>query len=482
MKKKLLIILLIVSLAILTASSAFADAPATAAPTSSSVVVNGTPVEFDSYNIDGSNFFKLRELAYMLSGTPKQFNVDWDRANNAILLFSSQQYKVIGGELQGKGAGHKKAVSTASVIYLDGIEIKLTAYNIENNNYFKLRDIGEAFDFSVVWDAKSNTVIIDTTKGYTPEKSGDTVIQVLFLDVGQADCILIKTENHAMLIDAGNTNQDSLILGYLSEYGVTELDYMVATHPHADHIGSISSVINTMDKIGEIIMPDRPHTTKTYENFLLAAEKKGIDLTIVKTGDSFAMGRAEFFVLAPDNAKSTSDLNECSIVLRMQFGDIAFLFTGDAGTRSESEQLKHDFNFKADVLKVGHHGSRTSSTQKYLDVVSPAYAVIMCGEGNTYGHPHSEAMARLTGMGAKIYRTDENGTIIFETDGVKITVSVEKITEEPIATTTYIGNKNTKIFHLPSCRSLPQEANRVYFDSRQDALNAGYSACSICKP
>lgn len=141
------------------------------------------------------------------------------------------------------------------------------------------------------------------------------------------------------------------------------------------------------------------------------------------------MGEAKIQVLAPNSAKY-SDLNDYSIVLRVEFGSKSFLFTGDADTKSENEQLEKGLSLKADVLKVGHHGSRTSSAQRYLDAIAPSYAVISLGTGNTYGHPHSEAMTRLLGTGAVIYRTDLNGTIIFTTDGSKISVSIEKVPAE----------------------------------------------------
>jgi len=314
---------------------------------------------------------------------------------------------------------------------------------------------------------------------------GEATLEIIFLDVGQADCTLLKTDNHAMLIDAGNTGQDQLILNYLAEYNVTTLDYLVATHPHADHIGSMTSVVMAMEHIGTVLMPDKIHTTQTYENLLKAIEEKDIPLTIPTPGYTFTMGNTNIEVIAP-NADYT-DLNECSLVLRVEFGDTTFLFTGDAGKPSENAQISNGFSLKADALKVGHHGSRTSSTQQYLDAVAPNYAVIFCGADNTYGHPHSETMTRLTGTGATIYRTDENGTIIFTTDGKDITVTTIK---DPTKDTSppespeegYIGNKNSKVFHLTSCRSLPQEQNRVYFDSRQEAIDAGYTPCGVCKP
>lgn len=370
-----------------------------------------------------------------------------------------------------------------------------TPYSIlyDDTVYLPIRQIGDLLELEVDWDSDARTVSVsggEIKETTTPlgkldpanlTAAKDGTLQVIFFDVGQADCILVRTGGSVMLIDAGNTGQDKLILGYLAEHEINSLDYLVATHPHADHIGAMTSVVKAMGHIGEIIMPDVTHTTKTYENLLIAIEEKDIELTIAEVGGEFTLGAAKIQVLAPLDA-DPSDLNECSVVLRVEFGDTVFLFTGDAGTKSENAQLAGGLTLKADVLKVGHHGSRTSSSQKYLDAVAPRYAVISCGTGNSYGHPHSEAMTRLRGTGAVIYRTDENGTIVFETDGKDIFVSVES---EPVAqqiVLSYIGNKNSKIFHLPSCRSLPLEQNAVAFDTKTAALDAGYSPCGACKP
>ncbi|MCL1977457.1 MAG: MBL fold metallo-hydrolase [Candidatus Bathyarchaeota archaeon] len=319
---------------------------------------------------------------------------------------------------------------------------------------------------------------------YPPVTQG-VQLQVIVFDVGQADCTLLKMDDHAMLIDAGNTGQDKLVLSYLSEYNITTLDYLVATHPHADHIGSMASVVNAMDSIGAVIMPDKSHTIQAYEKLLVAIEEKDIPLTIPTPGQVFQWGDASVEVLAPNSPTyKNDDLNEYSIVLRVEFGDTSFLFTGDAGTISETEQLNAGFSLKSDVLKVGHHGSRGSSTQQYLAAVAPSYAVICCGADNSYGHPHAEAMTRLTGTDAAIYRTDQHGTVIFTSDGKDITVTISRDTP-PTARppeTEYIGNKNSKVLHRPSCGSLPGEQNRVYFSTYQEAIDAGYTPCGNCKP
>lgn len=345
------------------------------------------------------------------------------------------------------------------------------------------------FDFLTNTSTASPTTSVTTLTTMpdtpsTPSTSSlttDAELQVIVLDVGQADCVLLKTGNHAMLVDAGNIGQDSLILNYLNEYGVKNLDYIVATHPHADHIGAMAAVIRGMDSIGMILMPDVTTTTRTFENMLDAIEEKDVPINIPNPGDVITMGDAQIQILAP-NGVAYNDLNDYSIVLRVAFGNSVFLLTGDAETKSEGEQLANSLLLNADVLKVGHHGSRTSSTQAYLDAVSPSYAVISCGLDNTYGHPHRESVTRLAEMGVETYRTDENGTVIFTTDGNAITVSTTRVSTTPTATASYIGNINSKIFHLSTCSGLPLEQNRVYFATRNEAINDGYTPCSICKP
>ena len=375
----------------------------------------------------------------------------------------------------------KKTTISVALVLIVAVSISATVVYTQSDNIFPSG--GGSIDDT---PPTESTILPPAPDIPPPALEGVDVLQVIVFDVGQADCTLLKTNDHAMLIDAGNAGQDKLVLKYLAEYGITTLDYLVATHPHADHIGSMTSVVNAVDSIGTVIMPDKPHTTKTYENLITAIEKKDIPLTIPTPGEVFQWGDASVEVLAPNSA-TYKDLNEYSIVLRVEFGDTSFLFTGDAGTISENEQLATGILLKSDVLKVGHHGSRTSSTQKYLNAVAPSYAVICCGVDNDYGHPHTEAMTRLTGTGATIYRTDQQGTIIFTTDGKDITVSVSRDpppteTSTPQPDIVYIGNKNSKTFHKSTCGSLPAEQNRITFNTRQEAIDAGYTPCGSCKP
>lgn len=312
-------------------------------------------------------------------------------------------------------------------------------------------------------------------------------LSAAFFDVGQGDCILISTGGHAMLIDAGNPGQDELILGYLADYGVAKLDYLVATHPHADHIGSMAAVVYAMAEIGTVLMPEAVATTATFEKLLTALEERDLTVIVPRAGATYQLGEATVEVLAP-GGEDYSELNDYSLVLRVSFGQAVFLFTGDAEEVSEAEQLHSGFDLRADVLKLGHHGSSSSSTAKYLAVVSPRYAVISCGRDNSYGHPHHEVLERLQESGIAPYRTDELGTVLFTTDGETITVSSVNAPPSlaaaapPAQGEDYIGNKNSGIFHLPVCSSLPAEHNRVFFGNREEALDQGYRPCKSCQP
>lgn len=243
-------------------------------------------------------------------------------------------------------------------------------------------------------------------------------LMVHFIDVGQADSILIEQGNSTMLIDAGNNDDGKIIKDYLSKRNITKIDYLVGTHPHEDHIGAMDDVIYEFE-IGKIFMPKKTSTTKTYRDVVTAANKKSLKFTAPKVGDSFKLGEATFTILAP--MKDYEDANDSSIVLKMKYGNNTFLFTGDAEGPSEQDILNSKRDLTADVLKLGHHGSRTSSTDKFLEAVNPKYGVITCEKNNDYGHPHIETVKKMSERNIKLYRTDEQGTIVATSDGKKIT-------------------------------------------------------------
>lgn len=247
-------------------------------------------------------------------------------------------------------------------------------------------------------------------------------LRVHFIDVGQADAILIQTPTGGnILIDAGEKATVASLMAYLRQQGVAKLDHVIATHPHADHIGGMASVIEGFD-VGSIYMPRVTHTTKTYEDLLLAIRDKGLRIHEAKAGVDLKLGDGiEAQLVAPGSAGYKS-LNDYSAVLRMIYGKTSFLFAGDAERISETEMLASRYGLAADVLKVAHHGSNTSSTQPFLQAVDPTYAVIMVGRANRYGLPHPAVLERLEARGIVVLRTDEVGTILMTSDGQTLQV------------------------------------------------------------
>lgn len=251
------------------------------------------------------------------------------------------------------------------------------------------------------------------------DKTDDLNLEVHFIDVGQADAILIKKGNEAMLIDAGNNTDGDLIVNYIKEQNIQSLKYVVATHPHEDHIGGLDYVIDTFE-IGKIIMSDLIVTSKTFEDVLDSISRKGLFITKAKVGERYYLNGAKIIILAP-NGESYANTNDYSVVVKIVNDQNSFLFTGDAEKPSEIEMInKNKELLKSDVLKLGHHGSTTSTTQEFLDIVNPKYAVITTGENNKYGHPDHETLDKLENKKVQVYRTDLDGTIIAISDGNKI--------------------------------------------------------------
>lgn len=239
-------------------------------------------------------------------------------------------------------------------------------------------------------------------------------LRVHFIDVGQADCNLIQLPGgKSMLIDAGNNDDGPDVVRYIMSQGIHKLDIVVGTHPHEDHIGGLDDVIKAFD-VGDVYMPKVQHNTKTFRNVLSAVKEKDLKVQTAKAGvELLKESGLEAVVLAPVKEKY-EDLNNYSAIIRMVYGNTSFLFTGDAEKESEEEISG---NVQADVLKTGHHGSSTSTTKEFLQRVNPKYALISCGTDNSYGHPHKETPQKLEDAGVIVFRTDMDGTVIFESNG-----------------------------------------------------------------
>lgn len=249
------------------------------------------------------------------------------------------------------------------------------------------------------------------------EITGD--LKVYFIDVGQADSILIVNKDETMLIDAGNNDDGEDVVNFIKEKGIQKLNYVIGTHPHEDHIGGLDDVINSFE-IENIMLPDITTNTKTFEDVINSIENKNLEITIPQIGDTFKVGDANCEVKS--SIINKSNLNLASIVIRLEYGNTSFLFMGDAEKENE-EQINWE---PTTVLKVGHHGSSTSSSPEFLKQVNPQIAVIMVGKDNDYGHPEQETLTKLNNIGSKIYRTDLSGTITVISDGNKCEVQTEK--------------------------------------------------------
>lgn len=253
-------------------------------------------------------------------------------------------------------------------------------------------------------------------KGEKNTQSTSEIMKVHYIDVGQADSILIENNKEFTLIDAGNNDDGNEVVEYLKKQGVKKIDNLVLTHPHEDHIGGTDTVIKAFD-IGKVHMPKVTANTKTFKDVVAAMQEKGIKATVPVVESTFQIGNATATILGP-NKSEYKDLNNYSIVLRVVYGNTSFVFMGDAENESEKEILSKGFTVKADVLKLGHHGSSSSTSAEFLSKVSPKYAIISVGKNNDYGHPHKEIVDRLKGI--TTYRTDLNGTIVAVSNGEEI--------------------------------------------------------------
>lgn len=348
-----------------------------------------------------------------------------------------------------------------------------------------------------------------------------SIMEVHFIDVGQADCILIESAGEYMLVDAGNNGDAKTIIDYLESERVSTLKYVVGTHPHEDHIGSLDTVINNFD-VETVILPPKEHTSKTFEDVLDAIESNSLEITLPNVGDIYEIGDAAFTVLAPMDDKDYGDeLNNWSIGIKLINGNTSFVMCGDAEEEAEEDIINSGIDISANVLKLNHHGSNTSSSEKFLNSVNPEYAVICCETGNSYGHPHKETIEKLIQYGIKTFRIDEQGTIVAISDGETVTWSTEpcnlklssqqlettnssttqiietttqevttiETTTEEVTETTTSTVQNVEVtvhitktgekYHSAGCQYLKKSDISI---SLSDAKSRGYTPCSKCHP
>ena len=316
----------------------------------------------------------------------------------------------------------------------------------------------------------------------TAQTYPDGELQVWFLDVGQADASLLLCDGEAMLIDGGNVDDASYVVASLAQYGVTSLDYVINTHCDEDHVGGLAGVLARFPA-EHVWSSTTEYGTRAFSNFLKYAGEQGKQVELPSAGDTFQLGGAEVTVLGP--LRDYENNNENSIVLRVDYGDTSFLFTGDMGITAEDELVESGAKLDATVLKVGHHGSAGSTGYVFLREVMPEYGVISVGADNSYGHPTEAALSRLRDADVKLFRTDLQGVVHAVSDGKSVTFETERTAADAQINPTiedapqiYIGNKNSRIFHVSTCRSCPAEQNQVRFETVWDAMAQGYRAHS----
>lgn len=243
------------------------------------------------------------------------------------------------------------------------------------------------------------------------------IMQVHFIDVGQGDAALITCGEEAMLIDAGDNSMGTTVQKYLMQQGIDKLEYVIATHPDADHIGGLDVIIYKFD-CEMILMPDAEKDTESYQDVLAVMENQYYQKTVPKVGDTYTLGSANFQIISP--ALTYAEANNNSIVIRLVHGDNSFLFTGDAEVQAQQEMTYGGYELQSDVIKIPHHGGSSSYQKWFYQEVKPAFAVIFCGKDNGYGHPSKEVLEALKELGVSVYRTDEQGSIVATSDGKDI--------------------------------------------------------------
>ena len=324
------------------------------------------------------------------------------------------------------------------------------------------------------------------------EVSGN--FEMHFIDVGQALSVLVTCDGVSMLYDGGNVDDGSLVVSYLQNQGVERLEYVFCSHAHEDHVGGLAAALAAIPA-GHVYAPVTTADTKCFSDFVKYTQQQGLSVEVPAVGTTWALGGATVQLLGP--VAQYDDTNDTSLVLRIDYGETSFLLTGDMESDAEKDLVESGANLDVDVLQVGHHGSETSTSYVFLNEVLPEMGVISVGTGNSYGHPHEAALSRLRDAGVDVYRTDLMGTITIASDGTNYTVGSEQYlpTEQQNPTltdgsgqmaastpaeTTYIGNVNSKKFHLPTCPNLPAEQNQILFSSYDQAIAEGYSPCGTC--
>lgn len=319
-----------------------------------------------------------------------------------------------------------KKIRKISKLFLESLIIFSCLFLLNNLfNYLELSEQkqGNEFDNTSVVNSEKEDDLLQNNNNINNENDNLRNMKVHYIDVEEGDSIFIELPNEkTMLIDAGEAVEGKKVINYIKQLGYSNIDYVVGTHPHTDHIGGLAQVINSFS-VGKIYMPKVISTSKTYENLLNTISMKGLKIQTAKAGINIINDNNLLIDIIAPNNDSYSDLNNYSVVIKITYKNRKFIFMGDAEMISENEILT---DVTADIVKVGHHGSNTSSGQNFVDRVNAKYAIISVGSDNNYNHPNMNIVNRWENSGAKVYRTDLSGTIIAITDGNALSIETEK--------------------------------------------------------
>ncbi|MCD8238692.1 MAG: MBL fold metallo-hydrolase [Clostridiales bacterium] len=476
------------------------------------MLANGTEKEIDEGRgtapviIGGRTLVPIRAVIEEFGGT-----VEWNgESQTAILSYNNDEIRLI--------------INSTTAYLNDEAQTLDTAPQIINGRtMLPIRFIAESFNFNVGWDSDNSVVIItnsdnvgeveipESWKGAAEaeqQTSAGSSLKVHFIDVGQGDAIFIELPNNeTMLIDAGP--KTGIVPGYIKSCGYSSINYVVATHPDADHITGMAEVLNTFS-VGTFYMPEKEHTTQTFENMIDAVSNNGCEAVYALAGKTIVDTEGlKVYFAGP--VKIYDDNNACSAVVKLEYNQNSFLFTGDAEETSENDMIAAGYDLKADILKVGHHGSSSSTSAAFVKAVSPKEAIISVGADNSYGHPTAETLAVLNSAGVNIYRTDEVGTIVVTSDGVNYTIDKLKSTVEANAPPSSEGEtasqeaqtaqsamteaneavssgNDSEVVYITNTGSKYHRAGCSYLKSSSiettvaEAKNKGLSPCSRCNP
>lgn len=428
------------------------------------------------------------------------------------------------------------AVLLSVFCVLAAVLVLQTSGQPESGEHVAQAATGQAGTGAAAGNADAGQTGGGTANGLATGNTGTSqagTLTVTWLDVGQGDAAVIQCGGQTMLIDGGKPEKSSYIYAWLQQHGLSYLDVIMATHVDADHIGGLSGALNYAS-VGTAYCPVATGTTETFQSFVKYLAQQGKQITMPTAGETFPLGGAQVQILGP--LRSAEDSNDNSIVLKVSFGATSFLFTGDAERAEEQDLLNAGVNLQSTVLKVGHHGSDTSTSYSFLRAVAPQYAVISVGAGNSYGHPTEAVLSRLRDAGVTTFRTDLQGEITAISDGQTVNFSVAKnAAAETLANAgagqnagqaggagseaqnagagarpaaavasanvgdgneggaagagttagSYVLNTNTHKFHLPSCSSvetIKKKNRKDVNESREQIISEGYAPCKRCNP